>query len=98
MFVEIKKSNLKNKKWTAVFYDGDHKKVKTTHFGDNRYNDYTQHHDNMRKQAYIDRHQKNEDWTDYMSAGTLSKHLLWTHKDFNKALSEYLKTFNLKAL
>ena len=69
--------------------------MKTTHFGDNRYRDYTTHKDDTRKQAYINRHQK-EDWNDYMSAGSLSRYILWEYKDFDKAVREYMKKFNLK--
>lgn len=97
MFVEIKKSTLKNKKYTAIFYDANRKRIKTTHFGDNRYHDYTTHQDDTRKQAYINRHQKNENWNDYMAAASLSRWILWEHKDFDKAVREYMKKFNLKA-
>ena len=99
MYVDIKESDIKNKKWTATFYDSsDRKKIKTTHFGHNKYEDYTQHHDDIRKAAYIRRHQKNEDWNDFMSAGSLSRYILWEHKDFDKAVKAYMKRFNLKPL
>lgn len=80
----------------AVFYDNDKKKVKTTHFGAKGYQDYTNHHDEMRKTNFLNRH-RNEDWDDYMMAGALSKHILWSYKDFDKAVKEYMKRFNLKA-
>ena len=98
MYVDIKKSPLKNKKWTATFYDADSKKIRTTHFGDSRYQDLTQHKDDMRKTAYINQHMKNEDWNDYMSLGALSRWILWEHKDRDKAIKEYMKRFNLKPL
>lgn len=98
MYVDIKKSTLKNKKWTAVFYDDEHKKIKTTHFGDSRYKDYTQHKSDEQRNAYINRHRKNEKWDDYMSAGALSRYILWEHKDFYKAVREYMKKFNLKPI
>ena len=98
MYVDIKKSTQKNKKWTATFYDADHKKTKTTHFGDSRYQDYTQHHDDMRKAAYINRHMKHEDWNDYMSPGALSRYILWQYKDGDKARREYMARFKLKSI
>ena len=97
MYVDIQKSTHKNKKWTATFYDADRKKIKTTHFGDSRYQDLTQHKSDERKTAYIRRHQKNEDWNNYMSAGALSRYILWEHKDIDKAVQGYMKRFGLKA-
>ena len=97
MYVDIQKSTHKNKKWVATFYDADHKKIRTTHFGDNRYEDYTQHKSDERKTAYINRHMKNEDWNDYMSAGALSRYILWEYKEFDKAVKAYMKRFKLNS-
>lgn len=97
MYVSIAPSNRIHKKYVAVFYDKDKKKVKTTHFGDDRYQDYTQHKSDDRKEAYINRHQKAESWNDYMSAGALSRYVLWEYKEFDKAVKEYLRRFGLKA-
>ena len=74
MEVVISKSNNKNKKYKAEI-DGK----KTVHFGDNRYQDYTQHKDNKRKENYISRHAKNEDWSksNIASAGFMSRYVLW---------------------
>lgn len=96
MYVSINPSKIMHKKYTAVFYNSDKKKLKTTHFGDNRYEDYTQHHDEMRKANYISRHKSNEDWNDYTQAGSLSRWILWEHKSFDKAVKEYMKRFGLK--
>lgn len=97
MYVSITASARKDKKYIAVFYDTDKQKVKTTHFGAKGYQDYTDHHDEMRKANYLNRHRKNEDWNDYMTAGSLSRYVLWEHKSFDKAVKEYMKRFNLKA-
>jgi len=96
MYVSIAPSTRKYKKYAAVFYDKDRKKVKTVHIGDSRYKDYTQGTSEEQRNAYINRHQKNEDWNDYMSAGSLSRFILWEYKDFDKAVREYRKKFNLK--
>ncbi len=45
------------------------KKIKTVHFGSYAISDYTKHKDNDRKQRYILRHEKKENFNDYMSAG-----------------------------
>ena len=57
MDVVISKSDNKNKKMMAVI-DGK----KTVHFGQAGASDMTQHKDKARKQRYIDRHKKNENW------------------------------------
>jgi hypothetical protein len=84
MRVEIKPSKLKTKKFTATFYDGK-KKVKTTHFGAKGYSDFTIHKDPK----------KNEDFEDYMSAGSLSRYILWEKPDLQKSIAFYKKRFNL---
>ena len=80
----------------AVFYDKDKKKVKTTHFGDNRYESFEEHKDESRKASYISRHSANEDWNDSMSAGSLSRYILWEYKNVDTAIKEYMKRFGLK--
>lgn len=95
MLVAIEPSKMKTKKYTAIFYDGD-KKVKTIHFGSAGMSDYTIHNDDKRKERYLKRHEKNENWNDYMTAGALSRHLLWNKKTFKSSLSDYLKKFKLK--
>ena len=94
MRVEIKPSKLKTKKFTATFYDGK-KKVRTTHFGAKGYSDFTIHKDPKRKKRYIDRHKKREDFEDFMSAGSLSRYVLWEKPDLKKSIDFYKKRFNL---
>ena len=94
MRVEIKKSNRAGKKMMAIFYDKD-KRVKTIHFGQEGASDYTIHHDEARRQRYIDRHKKSEDWNNPMTAGTLSLFVLWTEKTLGSAIAKYKKKFNL---
>ena len=55
--VIITKSNKPYKKYDAVI-DGK----KTISFGQNGASDFTKHNDNDRKQSYMNRHRKNEDW------------------------------------
>jgi hypothetical protein len=51
----------------SIFFDVNKKKIKTTHFGENGYEDYTGHQDLQRKMNYLDRHEKKDNWNDYMS-------------------------------
>ncbi len=99
MEVQILKSTSKGKKYTAIFYK-DGKKVKTTHFGfiskSDPNNDYTKHGDDKRKERYLDRHRKRENWNDYMSAGALSRWILWNKKTLSSSIADYLKRFKLR--
>ena len=52
-FVKITKSIIDTKKYTAIFYDENKKKIKTTQFGASGYEDYTTHGDEERKKRYL---------------------------------------------
>jgi hypothetical protein len=92
--ISLKNSGNKTKKYEMIFdVDG---KVKKISFGAKNYSDYTIHHDNDRKQKYIARHEKKEDWTQPMKAGTLSRFILWNKKTIQESLDDYMKRFNLK--
>jgi len=95
VFVQLKKATTQGKKYTAVFYDNDRKKIKSTSFGAVGYDDFTKHKDEERKEAYLARHKKNEDWNNYMTAGSLSMHLLWSKPTLSASYNAYLKKFNL---
>lgn len=93
----IEKGTAKNKKYKAIFYDDKGKKIKTTQFGDNRYEDYTQHKDKQRRSKYLTRHKKDLSKGDYMSPGYLSYYLLWGPSVALKTnISNYKKKFKLK--
>jgi len=96
VFVQLNKSQVSGKKYTAVFYDDDRNKIKTTHFGSAGMSDYTKHKDDERKQRYLDRHRANENWSDYKSAGSLSKNILWNKTSVSASYNDYLKKFGLK--
>jgi len=93
--VEIKKSTRTGKNLMAIFYDGD-KKIKTIHFGDSNYSDYTIHKDESRRQRYIDRHRKSEDWENPMTGGTLALYILWNKPTINAGIADYKKKFGFK--
>jgi hypothetical protein len=95
-YIKLEKSNNLKKKFVAIFYDQDKNKVKTTHFGSAGMSDYTINKDDKRKQLYLDRHKKNENWNDFTSAGSLSRFLLWNEKTLESSFKYYLNKFNLK--
>ena len=93
----VEKGTAKNKKLKAIFYDAEGKKIKTTQFGDSRYEDYTQHKDKKRRDKYRSRHKKDLSKGNYMNAGFLSYYILWGESEaLNKNISNYKKKFKLK--
>jgi hypothetical protein len=101
MKVIISLSDKPNKRYTAIFYDtGGGKKVKTTHFGykdkDGFGSTYIDHKNDDKKDAYIARHKVNEDFNDYMSAGSLSRYILWNKKTLRESISDYKRRFSLQ--
>ena len=98
MYVSITKSTRQGKKMTAIFYDEAKKKLRTTHFGASAYEDYTTHGDLQRKQNYIMRHKEREDWADYMTAGSLSRWILWNKPTIKASIADYIGRFKLKLI
>ena len=85
--IVIMPSNRKDKKFMARIDD-----KKTIHFGAKGMSDYTIHKDDERKERYILRHQKNENWNDINTAGFFSRWILWE----KPTLSEAVKNINNK--
>lgn len=88
MTVKLTKLTKGDKKFSAVFFDKEGKKLKTVRFGQLGASDYTQHHDKERMKRYVDRHEKREDWTraGKYSPGFWSRWLLWSKPSFTDAL------------
>jgi len=93
--VVIKKSTKEGKKLMAIF-KLENGKTKTTHFGSAGMSDYTIHKDDERKKRYLARHKKNENWNAPMTAGALSRYILWNKKSKAASISNYKNKFNLK--
>ena len=91
MEVVISKSTNKNKKFDAIV---DGKKIS---FGAAGYSDYTIHKDLERKERYITRHAKREDWnkSGLKTVGYWSKHLLWNKDTLTKSINDISKKHNL---
>ena len=90
MEIIIKKSSKSDKKLDAVI-DGK----KTVSFGAKGYSDYTLHKDPERKERYISRHKKNEDWTKsgIKTAGFYAKHVLWNKPTLKGSVDDLNKKF-----
>ena len=84
----ISKSKNKDKKYDARI-DGK----KTVSFGAAGYSDYSVHKNPERKQRYIDRHKKNENWSDPTTAGFYAKNLLWNKPTLTESIKDTNKKF-----
>jgi len=69
---------------------------KKIHFGQKGAEDYTNHLDEARKQRYIARHQKNEDWSDLNSAGFWARYLLWNKETILESIHDIDQKFNIE--
>jgi len=93
--VIVKKSTKPEKKLMAIF-TLDNGRTKTTHFGQAGAPDYTKTKDKAQRSRYLTRHRRNENWNAPMTAGALSRWILWSETSKSLALSKYKKRFNLK--
>ena len=92
--VVIKKSTRKEKKLMAIFTQSNGRK-KTIHFGAAGMSDYTKHKDSERKKRYIARHRKNENWNKPMTAGALSRWILWNKTSLRGSITDFKNRFKL---
>jgi len=72
----IKNSTKSGKKLMAVF-TRENGRTKTIHFGQAGAPDYTLTKDKDQRKRYLDRHRRNEDWSNPETAGALSRYILW---------------------
>ena len=92
--VLIKESTRKEKKLMAIFSNKEGKTI-TIHFGSKGMSDYTIHKDIERMRRYEARHQKRENWNDPMTAGALSKWILWNKPSLRESIKDFKRRFNL---
>ena len=90
--VYIMPSTRKTKKFMAIYPDNT-----ITHFGAKGYEDYTIHKDKERRNRYIDRHEKNEDWSRnaWKTAGFLSRWILWNKPTLKDSMKDVYKRFGI---
>jgi hypothetical protein len=99
--LSINKSINKNKKLTAVFENIKTKKTKTVSFGSSPNKDYTIYSKSdkkvaeMKKKAYIARHQVRENFNNPVSAGALARWILWNKPTVSASIADFKKRFNL---
>lgn len=93
--VKISKSTKKEKKLMAVF-QLDNGRSRTTHFGSAGMDDYTKTKDKEQKKRYLERHRRRENWNAPMTAGALSRWILWDKPTRAASISDYKRRFKLK--
>ena len=96
----LKLSDRKDKRYQVYQIDSLDKKIKigpVLHFGSG-YENYTMHRDDDRKNRYLQRHRKNEDWDDLSTAGAWSKWLLWNKPSLKDSISDMMKKFDIKII
>jgi hypothetical protein len=92
--VTITKSDKPDKKMKAVFALGDGR-TKTVHFGAAGMSDFTIHKDPERKQRYMARHAAHETWGNPMTAGSLSRWILWNKPSLAASIADFKSKFHL---
>jgi hypothetical protein len=91
--LRVTSSAAKDKRFAAVFADGE-KRI-TTNFG-SKGKAYIDHNNEALRRAYLARHRVNEDWSDPVTAGSLSRWILWgPYKTYSENLKAFKKRFNL---
>lgn len=92
--IKVVPSDVKEKRLSAFFVvDGKGKKV---NFGLKGGSTYIDHKDKDKRDAYIARHRVRENFDDPLTAGSLSKWLLWgPHTTLRENLAFFKKKFNL---
>lgn len=71
---------------------------KKIYFGQKGASDYLDHKSDLRKDRYILRHKKNENWNDLKTAGFWSRYLLWEKPNMKSAISNIQKIANIKII
>ena len=86
--VVITPSRNKLKKFDAIING-----TKTISFGARGMSDYTIHKDEARKNLYLNRHRKREDWGDAYSAGFYSRWVPWNKPTLKESIDDLNKRF-----
>ena len=87
--MKIEPSTRKDKRFMAIFKNGQ-----IVHFGSKHGSTYIDHHDKIKRDNYIKRHSKNENWNDPYSAGALSRWILWgDYTTLNENHQAFMKRF-----
>ena len=88
MQIVISRSDKPDKKFEARI-DGK----KSIHFGAKNMSDFTIHKDTERKHRYLQRHSKNEDWNNPLTASFYATNLLWNKPSLTESIRDTNRRF-----
>ena len=88
MNIIIKPSSNRLKKFDAII--DDKKKIS---FGQKGASDFTINKNEDQKNRYINRHKKNENWNDPLTAGFYSKNIIWNKTSLNESIKDTNRRF-----
>ena len=66
---------------------------KSIHFGAKGMLDFTMHKDPMGKNRHLDRHSKNEDWHNPLTAGFYATNILWNKPTITESIRDTNRRF-----
>ena len=90
---DVRTSDRKGKKLVATFIvEGRPKRV---HFGAKGSTTFSSGATEDKKNAYLKRHAPRENWNDPLSAGALSRWILWNKPSLKASIADFKKRFNL---
>lgn len=89
------KSPNPEKKYRGIFIDDSGKETHID-FGQRGADDMTTHKNVLRRQRYIQRHKARENWNSPLSAGALSRWLLWETPNLQTNVKLFKQNFNLQ--
>jgi len=93
MKFHVEKATDGKHKWVGVFEGETTRRIP---FGAVGYEDYTQHKNPLRRDSYLARHRTRENWNSPMSAGALSRHILWGDStSFQRNVASFRRRFSL---
>jgi hypothetical protein len=98
MVLNLYKSDRPEKKYFVEYINPESGRLKRIYFGSAGYNDYTTYSKDIRderKKLYLKRHKTSENWNK-LSAGMLSRYLLWNQSTLNKSIKDVNERYNIK--
>ena len=99
--LSIKPSERSTKKYVATFClcDGEtkccDKERKRVHFGYKGSQTFLDHGNEQKRLAYVARHQKNENFNDPLTAGSLSRWINWNKTTLIASIADFKRRFKL---
>jgi hypothetical protein len=83
----VHRSDKPEKKFYAEL-ESDSGRTKRVYFGAAGMTDYTKSKDPERKERYLNRHRKNENWSDPNTAGFWARWVLWNYPSLTKSIED----------